>query len=68
MAEKLKWEDLKECLEWTRKKFMEAEEGKEVHHTAEYWYGYNEALQMVASNMYGKEFFNYLMDLWSKTK
>lgn len=56
----LKWENLKECLQWADKMMDDPED----HHGKDYWWGYSEALQMIACNVYPKEFFNYLMDKW----
>lgn len=53
----LKWEDLKECLEYADKKMND----KKDYHGKDYWWGHSEALQMIASNLFPKEFFGYIM-------
>ena len=56
------WSDMKELLEWQDKHMKQAtDEDPDESHTLEYWYGYGEALMMLAFNLFPKEFNHWFM-------
>lgn len=66
----MEWKNFKELMEWAMNNFKVCDQNdtEQYNHGTEYWYGYNEALSCIATNLFPKEYFGYLMESWSKVE